>query len=143
MPFPAAWPPRSSSGIRSIRFYAGGTATLNFSDNALLFIDGAGANPYTPVPPVDGGSTANPLTPGGTGAATVANGMAGGPPPMIWSGNIRICNDGANSLEYSFDGVNVHGLLLKGEIFAYRNRYEAGIAVRGVGGTTAFRVEAW
>jgi hypothetical protein len=146
MAFPAAWPPRPSSGLRSIRFYATGTATANFSDNAFLFIDGAGANTFTPSPAVStsSGATVNPLTPTGTGLSpNVANQLTSPVPPMIWSQTIRLCNDGANALEYSFDGTNVHGKLLTGELALYRNRFEAGIAVRFVGGATTFRIEAW
>jgi hypothetical protein len=139
MPFPASWPPRVPSGIRSIRFFASGVAAAAFDANAFMFLDGAGANPIIPAPNVPYGSNApvvNPLTPTGTGTTT--------PPivhPMLWSGNIRICNDGGATLEYSFDGTNVHGRILASESFTYRNRYEAGIAVRGAG--AAFRVEAW
>lgn len=146
MAFPAAWPPRVSSGVRSIRFFTSGTATANFSDNAFMFIDGAGANTFTPAPNVPYGSnatTTNPITPSGTGAATVASAMVGGPAPQIWASSIRLCNDGANSLEFSFDGTNVHGRLLTGEEVTYRGRYEAGISVRYVGGATTFRIEAW
>ena len=147
MPFPTNWPPRVSSGIRSIRYYQTGTVTANFSDNGYLFIDGVGANTFTPSPNVSYGSNGtvnNPLTPSGTGTATVANAMVGGPAPMIWSNSIRVCNDGSGVLEFSFDGTNVHGKLLSGEQVIYRNRIEAGIALRGVGGTTpTFRVEAW
>lgn len=148
MAFPAAWPPRPPSGIRSIRFYTSGTATNDFADNAFLFIDGGSgaANPFTPGPATStsSGSTTNPLTPTGTGLSpNVANQLTSPVPPMIWSQTIRLCNDGANSLEYSFDGTNVHGLLLKGEQVVYRNRFEAGISVRFVGGATTFRVEAW
>lgn len=139
MPFPASWPPRVPSGVRSIRFFASGVATALFDDNAFMFLDGLGANPITPAPNVPYGSNApvvNPLTPTGTGTTA--------PPivhPMLWAGNIRIYNDGGATLEYSFDGVNVHGRILATEAPAYRNRYEAGIAVRGAG--AAFRIEAW
>lgn len=40
MAFPASWPPRPPSGVRSIRFYATDTATADFADRAYLFIDG-------------------------------------------------------------------------------------------------------
>lgn len=146
MAFPTPWPPRPPSGVRSIRFYVGGTATANFADNAYLFIDGSAgtANPFTPGPPTStsSGTTNNPLTPTGTGSQGVVSQLTSPERPLIWSGNIRICNDGSDYLEYSFDGTNVHGKLLKGEVFMYRNRYEAGIAIRGVAGV-AFRVEAW
>lgn len=143
MPFPASWPPRVASGVRSIRFFTSGTATANFADNAFMFLDAA--NVVTPAPLVPYGSNAtvnNPLTPTGTGSQGPASGLSASEKPMLWSGNIRICNDGADYLEYSFDGTAVHGKLLKGEIFMYRNRYEAGIAIRGVAGVL-FRVEAW
>ena len=134
MAFPAAWPPRVASGLRSIRFYATGTATGNFSDNAFMFLDGAGANPFTPLPVIDPSvPTVVPPTPSGTGVAT-----GGSPAPQIWAGNIRIV--AASALELSFDGVNVQGKVAAGTDVTYRNRYEAGIAVRGSG---VFTVEAW
>jgi hypothetical protein len=139
MPFPASWPPRVSSGIRSIRFFAEGTATANFDDSAFMFLDGPGANPMSPGPFVPPGSNApvvNPLTPTGTGT-TQAPVIA----PMLWAGNIRVCVDAGPPLEFSFDGINVHGKVLAGEQLSYRNRYEAGICVRGAG--SVFRIEAW
>lgn len=137
MAFPASWPPRVASGRHSIRFYATGTATANFSDNGLMFLDGAGANPFTPLPVIDPAvPTVVPPTPYGSGAAS-----GNTPLPQIWAQTIRLCNDsGANPLEYSFDGTNVHGKLLANEQVIYRNRFESGIAVRGNG---VFRVEAW
>jgi len=140
VPFPPNWPPRVSSGVRSIRFFAEGIATADFDGTAFLFIDGLGANPYTPSPIVPSGSNApvvNPLTPTGTGITTQPPVV----PPMLWAGNIRVLNDGGSPLEFSFDGVNVHGKVLPSEALVYRNRYEAGIALRGAG--IAFRVEAW
>lgn len=143
MPFPAAWPPRVSSSIRSIRFFKTGTATANFADNAFMFIDAPGANTYTPSPYVAPGSSTvanNPPTPYGTGS-----GIPNSPPPpvapMIWSSAIRIINDGGGVLEYSFDGTNVAGVVKGGEAFAYHNRFEAGICVRGA--SAVFRIEAW
>lgn len=143
MPFPAAWPPRVSSSIRSIRFFKTGTATANFADNAYMFIDGAGANTYSPVPfvaPGSNGAVANPPTPSGTGS-----GIPNSPPPpvapMIWSSAIRIANDGGGTLEYSFDGTNVAGVVKANETFVYHNRFEAGICVRGA--SAVFRIEAW
>jgi hypothetical protein len=149
MAFPAAWPPRVSSGVRSIRFYRGGTATANFADNAFMFLDGVGANTITPAPYVPAGSSVQfnaPLAPTGTGGGPAGSDPSQAPPtvsPMLWSGNVRVCNDGSGDLEFSFDGTNVHGRLKSGEQFQYRNRYEAGIAIRGVSATPLFRVEAW
>ena len=151
MALPAGWPGRPASGVRSIRFYVSGTASANFSDNAYLFIDTTGANPYTPLPQIDPGANTTltvPPVPQGTGTFSTGmtlTGVAVADKALIWSGNIRICNDdGGASLEYSFDGTNVHGLLKKGEQFLYCDRYECGIAIRGVGrGTPDFRVEAW
>lgn len=155
MALPTGWPPRPAEGIRSIRFYITGSATANFSDNAYLFSDQASANTFNPLPyqipgdntPIAVGDLTAGGTPSGTGQeARDANILAPSgeqavPHPMIWAQTIRICNDsGANDLEYSFDGADVHGKLLPGEQVIYRNRFEAGIALRGNG---TFRIEAW
>lgn len=161
MPFPTAgWPPRQPrAGARSLRVYISGTATANYSDNAYLFVDIAGANPYSPTPVVMPGSSTPvtlPSQPMGTGAAATdvnhsQTDPALQPPPYhaIWSNSIRICNDGGNPLEFSFDatadsgaGATIHGKLLAAESVIYRQRYESGIAIRSALGTT-FRVEAW
>jgi hypothetical protein len=58
-----------------------------------------------------------------------------------FSHNIRIVNTGgANVIEYSFDGVNVHGVVAVSSEVILTYRYESGIALRGV---TTYRVEAW
>jgi hypothetical protein len=67
---------------------------------------------------------------------------------MRFAGNIQISNDSSaagDSIQVSFDGVNVHGVILNGETRVYWGRYEAGIAVRTTPtkGNCAFRVEAW
>lgn len=155
MAFPAeGWPPPVSSGVRSIRFFVRGTATLAFADRAYLFADGAGANTFSPLPYVPTGPSGATLTtvpkgPVGTGRNVHdATDLGGGSrsaviKPAIWSHSIRICNDSSspNELEFSFDGMNVAGVLLAGETVVYRNRHEAGICVRGSG--TVFRIEAW
>lgn len=146
MPLPVGWPPRVCTGRRSIRFYKEGTATALFEDNAYLFVDGLTANTYTPLPFVAPGSnvTVNvSATPTGTSQiAEDANAVNGASPKaMIWSKSIRIFNDSAADLEFSFDGVNVHGVVKPADTaLFYWDRFEAGIAVRGLG---AFRVEAW
>lgn len=160
MPFPTSgWPPRPASGVRSIRFFVSGTATANWSDNAYLFIDDAGANTYEPMPyvapgsttPVQVGTRTSPGTPmgGGSDPRDVLPGdTLGHVKAQIWANNIRICNDGGADLEFSFavtddmgaGALPVQGVLKPNEQVSYRNRYEAGIALRGAG---AFRVEAW
>lgn len=134
MPLPTNWPPRVASGRRSIRYYKTAAATANFSDNAYLFIDGVSANTFTPLPPVTGGSTVVPPVPSGTGVAS-----DGSPAAMIWAGTIRVTAVGGD-IEFSFDATNVHGKVLSGTSAIYRDRFEAGIALRGTG---SFIVEAW
>jgi hypothetical protein len=93
------------------------------------------SNPYVPLPTSN--PTAVPASPSGTGPAS-----GGTPPPMIWASAVRLCNDSlVTPLEYSFDGVNVHGVVPVNKQEVLRVRYEAGIAVRGNG--APFRIEAW
>lgn len=137
MPLPASWPPRQSSGRRSIRFYKTGTATAAFADNAFIFGDAAnGANTYTASPVVQPGSNAvvNIGAPPTGTAATPDN-----PYPMIWCDTLRITAV-AGDIQFSFDGTNVHGVVLSGTSAVYRSRSESGIAVRGTG---TYHVEAW
>jgi len=64
---------------------------------------------------------------------------------MLWSSSIRITNKGTTILYYSFDGENDHGEIQPGTApitAVFRNRYEAGIAVKG-GGVGGFAIEAW
>lgn len=70
MAFPVGWPPRLSSAIRNIAFLAEGTATTSYADNAFLFIDGVGANPFVPTPyvPPGGEDLVTPITPGVPGS---------------------------------------------------------------------------
>lgn len=142
MAFPASWPPRVSSSVRSIRFYVTDTATANFVDKAYMFAEQAAANVYTPLPVIAPGSltTINVPDIAGTGLATPSVSGVAGPLAQIWSGNIRITAT-TQSLEFSFDGTNVHGLVKAGESVIYRQRYEAGIAVRG--NLSVFTIEAW
>jgi hypothetical protein len=148
MPFPAAWPPRHPSGKKSLRFYTTGTSTADFEDNAFLWIDQAGANPYVPTPVVVGKDEKLPVdVSGGTGSGGprgTGKNNPGDPAPMIWAANIRIVHGGqAGDLEISFDGTTVHGKVGAGEDFIYWDRFEAGIAIRGAGGTPTYRIEAW
>jgi hypothetical protein len=130
-----------------------------------VFIDQPGANPYTPLPVVRPGDDVSrkglsasakvvvPPNPAGTGenyltddpTLPIGQGYLTQPSikAYIWAEEIRIVNTGANDLEFSFDGTNVHGLVPAGTIREYRDRREAAIAVRGVGGNTTFVLEAW
>ena len=152
MPFPVGWPPRPQrSSTRSLRFFVDGVATVDFSDRAYLFIDGTGANPYSPTPVVAPGSStpvdlgSQPL---GTGTAAVDANLSQTDPTKqalpkaaIWSHSIRVCNDGGGTLEITFDGTNVQDKVLAGTEITYRHRHESGIAVRGNG--VSFRIAAW
>lgn len=142
MSFPSGWPPPPPQGRRSIRYFKSGTATANFSDNAYLFAQGTGANPFAAPPVVKAGQGMDPLHNGETNVTVTPELPTGltGVPSVIWAGTIRVFNDSNADLEFSFDGVNVHGLLKMNTDMIYRHRYESGIAVRGTG---AFRVEAW
>lgn len=146
MPFPAGWPPRPAGNTRSIRFFQSGIATANFPDNAYLFIDGVSADTFTKTPVVAPGS----LTPVAFGDGTKSGGPAGASDnldpttkPMLWANTIVVYNDSGAILEISFDGTNVHDRILAAETpsyHLYRNRHEAGIAIKGAG---AFRIAAW
>jgi len=156
MALPTGWPPRVCSGRRSIRFYKTGAASGVFADNAFLFSDDATANTFTPLPVVKAGDVTPPGTPPGTTPGTITTlppvpsgtGQQPGKDPdykqevhpMIWAQTIRIQAVGGD-LEFSFDGNNVHGIVLAGKEATYRMRFEAGIAVRGA--ATAFYIEAW
>lgn len=66
--------------------------------------------------------------------------------PHVFASTILIHNDdgtATNTLEFSFDGINVHGVVRGGEELVLRRRQEAGIAVRLGVGTPAFRIHAW
>ena len=165
MAFVAGFPARQPSGQTSIRVYISNTtAGTGFNDtgNSFVFIDQAGANPYTPLPVVEAGDTAAgpsgvktviPPNPAGTGenyltddpAKPVGQGELTQPSAKayIWADTIRIENTGANPLEFSFDGTNVHGIVAAGEYKVYGGRREAAISVRGPSGNTDFIIEAW
>jgi hypothetical protein len=143
MAFPVGWPPRPASGVRSIRFYTRGIPTPDFADNAYLFVDGVGANPFLPVSSVRPGEDVS--APDYAGPHVVPSEPMGtsqrgdDPKPMIWSGTIWIMNTGTGILQFSFDGINVHGEVPPAPYHqrVFRNRYEAGIALRGGGAAAA------
>ena len=158
MVFPANWPPALPSGRRSLRFYQTGTASGAFADNAWLF---QGSMPIIPTPVVEPGSVAPvhvgrpanagasppegliPSAPLGTGVASPNVDGSAGPPAMSWCQTMRITSL-TGDLEFSFDGETVHGKIVNiggaATSAIYRNRFEAGIAIRGAG---VFIVEAW
>lgn len=148
MPFPAGWPPGRSTNTRPIRFQASGVTTAAFQDNAWLFAtDALGAVAQSanldPLPSVPAGSTAPAVLP----ASPVGGSAMAGLVPRRWAGTIRIRNDSlwrTDVLAFSFDGVNVHGLVQGGEEAVYRQRTESGICVQTASGNPSnFRIEAW
>lgn len=158
MAFPVSWPPRPSSGVKSLRFYVTGTSTANFADNGFMFADDAGANPYlvTPVVPAGGedinaaaGTSANSGSPMGGGRNRLdadpdpKNRVLPPPLPQIWASHIKITNTGGSALEVTFEGTVVQGFVPASSSVIYDGRYESGIAVRGSGGTGTFHIEAW
>ena len=108
--FPAPFP----SDRYSLRFYETGTATTLFADRKFAF-----AHPED-----------------------IANGMTVAKARQAWSQGIRVqvSNTSGDYLEYSFDGVNVHGRIGQNETDVSFIRMEGGIAVRGQG---TFWIEAW
>jgi hypothetical protein len=160
MAFPYGWPPRPCPSVRPLRFFASGTSGAAFSDNAYLFgtdaVSGAlapSAN-ISPMPVVPPGSTApttlgNPPVGGGSPVAADDGAIPEGEiVAMRYAGTIQISNDSVvagDNIEVSFDGTNVHGVIVPGETRRYQDRHEAGIAIRTqpTKGNSAFRVEAW
>lgn len=159
MAFPADWPPRPATSQRSIRFFKEGTTSNDYADNAWMFRDIPNANTLTPGPAIVPGSS-TPATFGTNDRSGTP--MGGGrpdprfdvlpgedaaslPKPMLWAQTIQVHNSGANPLYLSFDGVNQHGYVPAGQTRTYRNRYEAGIALKSaqVGQATTYYVEAW
>lgn len=142
MAFPVrGWPPPPATAIKSLRVRIAGSGTASFSDNAYLWIDVVGANPYTPLPVVEPGSSTpvNVATPPVGSGDNGSDGSAG-PYPAIWASHISIEATGGD-VEFSFDGTNIHGKVLAGQRREFSDRYEAGIAVRGAAAT--FVIEAW
>ena len=136
MPFPTQWPPQPASGNRSIRFFASVTATTVYADNAYIFSQQTGANTYTTIPTIQRGDTTTVvnlgyMSPGGSATS------------IVCANTIQITNDGAVDVSVSFDGTNLHGIVKAGETICWRERREAGIAVKTTAGTAAVRIESW
>ena len=166
MAYPVGWPPRPATGRRSGRVYIDGNTTALWDDNGYLFDSVTGANTYTPTPVVPAGARDTQVTysdhsrgssPGGGRKVpedTCRNPNSpfpeAQPVAMFWVQTLRISNDaaagGTEVIEFTFDGTNVQGTLKAGESRVYRNRFEAGIAVRAkatTGPTIPFRIEGW
>lgn len=161
MPLPPGWIADAGlplpSGRRSLRFFKTAAATANFADSAYNFAvpgSGSGTDASLQVPPSVKVEAGDERGSGSPASGTVSTPMGGqrdvapasqaAPVTTQAAYAIRICNDGAGALEYSFNGTDVHGLIKANEQPVYLQRYEPGIAVRGVAGATpTFRIEAW
>jgi len=137
MPFPAGFPPRSPSNRRSIRFFVSGTTTALFEDNAFLFKDDVGANTFAAMPIIRPGDTTTVVNIGSPSSPVSTDAEL-----LIFSNSIRIYNDGATDLDFSFDGTNVQGVVKAGKDALYNFRYEGGIAVKSAA-PVLFRIECW
>lgn len=56
---------------------------------------------------------------------------------------IFLVNDSSNYIEFSFDGINVHGKVFKKEILVFDRIAKTGIYLRGQAGGEAYRLWAW
>lgn len=140
------------ASVSASAFGTGATSLSRVEPKKYFF---GGGPIIAPTPKIDWGSR-TPVRLGGLagGGSPMGGGKNDGsprdpytpPPTMVWASTILISNDDStatNTLEYSFDGINVHGLVRGGETLTLRNRYEAGIAVRRGANTPAFRIHAW
>ena len=169
MPFPTdgSWPPPRCPGVRSLRIYVADTVVSGsvFADNTNHWLFHALDPGYTdtgdieaaggkfgsylkPGPPFGGNRAPSPGTTLRTTNATITDRTQDPPPPpFIHSQYIRITNLNTTTgedLEFSFDGVNVHGYVPAGESRVYDDRREAGIAIRPVAAAdTDFILEVW
>lgn len=57
--------------------------------------------------------------------------------------NIIIRNLGANDILFTFDGTNTHGRIKANTEREFKNRRELGVALKAVGGDSAYEVECW
>ncbi len=146
------------AGVAGFAAVATGTGadSLQFNEGPTPFFGGGGMPVFpTPFVPPGGATTqarvgipqiasGSPMGIGSSprdadlGAAMLAQAE---PVPMAWSYAMRISNLGAtNPIDFSFDGINVHGTISVSSDHVYWDRIESGIALRGV---SAFRIEAW
>ena len=61
------------------------------------------------------------------------------------SSELKLTNDGAGDIQYSFDGVNIHGEVRTGESLQTNKRREYSIFIRikPASVASAFRLEVW
>lgn len=150
MALPLGWPPKPNGSLQSLRVFIAGTATGDWTANAYLFAQVTGGNPTPLSPRIEPGDEGVVVTGivGQMGGQSGAASTQAVPQTSRHAQHIRVKNDGANPLHVSFDASaaavgNVAAILLTGEERVWNFRYEAGIALRGPSGDTAFRVEAW
>jgi hypothetical protein len=146
MPFPEGWPPKATSTFRSVRVFASGTTTANYSDNAWLFGSFPSAN--QPLPYVAPGSTAPVVIPSVWGGGRDPHDTLDGVPlgvPSTACRFFRIYNDGTGVIQVSFDGTNVHDEVYANEVHEYEDRAETGVSLRIKPASSAsdFRVVGW
>lgn len=158
MPFPPGWALNQGlplpSGRRSLRFFVAASTTANFEDRAWNFAVAPVAGNALQVPPSvkiePGDEVASGSAPSGVvstpmgGQRNLAPSAHAAPVTTQAAYGLRVCNDGGTAIEFSFDGANVHGVVLPNSEETFLNRLETGISVREpLGGTIAFRVFAW
>lgn len=135
MAFPTNWPPRSQSNNRSIRAFKTGSTSTDYADNAYIFMDLPGANTYTTTTKIAPGDTTTVVNVGST--------PGGSDITQICANTIIVTNDGSTEILVSFDGVNTHAVVKQNEVKVWRDRREAGIAVKTASSSSAFRIEAY
>jgi hypothetical protein len=132
-----------------------GAGALTATEQAKNFFAGGGLVLPTPYVPPGGASTiahagdrykgGGPLG-GGRRDVDPNQDVYNTPFAHVWASTIVVQNDDgapANTIEVSFDGINVHGEVRGGEKVEFWYRHEAGIAIRLTAGAPAFRVQAW
>ncbi len=135
MAFPIGWPPKPASSNRSIRAFKSSATTTDWADNAFIFSDLPGANTYTAKPVVRAGLEMTQIDIGTSPSSTSV--------AQICANTIQVTNDGSVDIEVTFDGTNIQGIVKQSETICWRDRREAGIAVRTASSSSAYRIEAW
>lgn len=141
------------TGITS--FANGSGATSLFKAEVKKNFFGGSGIAMRPMPFITPGDALTPArvgdlqaggTPMGGGTNDADPESYGAPTASAFASTLYIANDdgtATNTIEYSFDGINVHGEVLGGEAIRLYSVHESGIAVRFTAGTPAFRVIGW